>query len=89
MFDYPPMTEVKTTAAPTKVATAILSTTAKTKARKGKDGKKEEEGEKMEVVKEEAAEKKEGGEKADAMAEDGAEKAVTPTLSLSIRYMLD
>mmetsp|Transcript_62041 Transcript_62041/g.147835 ORF Transcript_62041/g.147835 Transcript_62041/m.147835 type:complete len:1013 (-) Transcript_62041:62-3100(-) len=66
MFDYPPMTEVKTIAAATKVATAILSTTAKTKARKG--GKKEEEGEKMEVVKEEAA--KEGAEKADAMAED-------------------
>ena len=54
-FAYPPKTEVKTSAAPTKVATAILSTTAKTEARKKDkaedakaDGKKEGE-EKMEV----------------------------------------
>ena len=33
-FAFPPKTEVKTSAAPTKVATAILSTTAKTEARK-------------------------------------------------------
>jgi 26S proteasome regulatory subunit N2 len=51
MFAYPPKTEVKTSAAPTKVATAILSTTAKTEARKkGKDDdKKEGEEDKMEV----------------------------------------
>ena len=54
-FAYPPKTEVKTSTAPTKVATAILSTTAKTEARKKDkaedakaDGKKEGE-EKMEV----------------------------------------
>jgi 26S proteasome regulatory subunit N2 len=72
MFDYPPMTEVKTAAAPKKVATAILSTTAKTKARK-KESKKEE-GEKMDVVKEEGDSKGDSkGDKKDAM-EDG-EKA--------------
>jgi len=62
-FDYPPMTQVKTEKAPTKVATAILSTTAKTEARK--KGKKEEAegGEKMDVVKEEGGEEKKDGEK--------------------------
>eukprot|EP00286_Rhodomonas_abbreviata_P028988 CAMPEP_0181315834 /NCGR_PEP_ID=MMETSP1101-20121128/15581_1 /TAXON_ID=46948 /ORGANISM="Rhodomonas abbreviata, Strain Caron Lab Isolate" /LENGTH=911 /DNA_ID=CAMNT_0023423057 /DNA_START=149 /DNA_END=2881 /DNA_ORIENTATION=- len=64
-FDYPPMTQVKTEKAPTKVATAILSTTAKTEARK--KGKKETDGDgdKMEVVKEEGdkKEEKEGDKK--------------------------
>uniref|UniRef100_A0A7S0E0P0 26S proteasome regulatory subunit RPN2 C-terminal domain-containing protein n=1 Tax=Hanusia phi TaxID=3032 RepID=A0A7S0E0P0_9CRYP len=89
-FDYPPMTEVKTSTAPSKVATAILSTTAKTEARKkGKkdeDGKKEEEGaDKMDVVKEEAS--KDDAENKDAnksMEEDkqGSEKKKEPNTTI-------
>jgi len=60
-FAYPPKTEVKASTAPTKVATAILSTTAKAEARKkGTDvDKKEGEEDKMEV---ESKDKKEGVE---------------------------
>uniref|UniRef100_A0A7S1DMZ6 26S proteasome regulatory subunit RPN2 C-terminal domain-containing protein n=2 Tax=Hemiselmis andersenii TaxID=464988 RepID=A0A7S1DMZ6_HEMAN len=75
LFDYPPMTEVKTKAAPTKVAQAILSTTAKTQARK-KTEKKEGEVDKMEVVKEgeEAkAEEKKGGGKDEEMKDSAQE----------------
>ena len=57
LYDYPPMTEVKTKAAPTKVATAVLSTTAKTQARK-KTEKKEGEIDEMDVVKEEGGDAK-------------------------------
>jgi 26S proteasome regulatory subunit N2 len=69
LFDYPPMTEVKTKAAPTKVAQAILSTTAKTQARK-KTQKKEGEEDKMEVVKEGEEAKPDDGKAAAAGGKD-------------------
>jgi 26S proteasome regulatory subunit N2 len=76
LFDYPPMTEIKTKQAPTKVATAILSTTAKTQARKKTEKKDGEADDKMEVVKENEEktpeEKKEG-----ETASDGDKKAET------------
>jgi 26S proteasome regulatory subunit N2 len=87
-YDYPPKTEVKTSAAPTKVATAILSTTAKTEARKGEkkkedDTKKDGEEDKMDVdtknakagEKNESEEgEKKDGEGADAEKKDGDKK---------------
>jgi 26S proteasome regulatory subunit N2 len=79
MFAYPPKTEVKTSAAPTKVATAILSTTAKTEARKkGKDDdKKEGEEDKMEVEGKDGKKDKKEGDKAGEKKEgekEGAKK---------------
>ncbi|EKX51464.1 26S proteasome regulatory complex, subunit RPN2 [Guillardia theta CCMP2712] len=91
-FDYPPMTEVKTSTAPSKVATAILSTTAKTEARKkGKkdeDGKKEEEGaDKMDVVKEEPGkddtENKDANKSMDEDKQGGEKKKEPNTTTLS------
>ena len=75
MFAYPPKTEVKTSAAPTKVATAILSTTAKTEARKkGKDDeKKEGEEDSMEVEGKDAKAGDKEGEKKEGEKKEGEE----------------
>jgi 26S proteasome regulatory subunit N2 len=74
-FAYPPKTEVKTSAAPTKVATAILSTTAKTEARKKDKADEKQEGDhKMDVDGKEAkASESKEGEQGSKEGEEGKE----------------
>ncbi|KAK9329312.1 armadillo-type protein [Lipomyces starkeyi] len=73
-FDYPPKTEEQTSKAPEKVATAVLSTTARAKARAKKSEKEKAEAEMEMEVDEKEPTAIEAEEEPSKMEVDGAEK---------------